>query len=180
MGRRCGLCNSTSGQGIKLHSFPKKPELVTLWKLACGYNESDVVRRVTICSNHFRLEDYDDTGKKLKTGAIPSFIKGRKHANALLPKAPHLLESGAYSEDFPELVELIKVEPKDVCNDMEETIQEENIEIKEEDYSEHIDIEFADQCIEYTIKYLKQCTETDLVNRIMLLENLKKDLPTFK
>ncbi|CAH0558145.1 unnamed protein product [Brassicogethes aeneus] len=83
-------------------------------------------------------------------------------------------------EDFPQPIESTKEVPTDFCDDMEELVPEENLEAIKKDSSKQIHIEFAEQCIDYAIKYLKQCSKTNLVNRIMFLEGLKKELPTFE
>ncbi|CAH0545791.1 unnamed protein product [Brassicogethes aeneus] len=66
---------------------------------------------------------------------------------------------------------------KEFCDDVKKI---DDLEMKEEDSGEQIYIEFAEQCLDYAIKYLKQCTKTHVVNQVMFLEKLKKDLPTYE
>ncbi|XP_075989893.1 uncharacterized protein LOC142985544 [Anticarsia gemmatalis] len=78
---RCSVQNctndtkrTTKSHGITFHMFPKEPNLRTAWIEALGMDDWEPKDRSTICSEHFRNEDFYETKRglrKIKGGAIP-------------------------------------------------------------------------------------------------------------
>ncbi|CAH0549639.1 unnamed protein product [Brassicogethes aeneus] len=181
MGKKCAVIGCDDKDSHR-HRFPnpkKSEDLFKKWIDLSGrlsfhsLNPELVYRSRRVCHRHFREEDRA-TNMYLKNGTIPML-----HLPAN-PATFNIMGANNSDEDFPQPIKLIKEESTDLCNDMEVIVSEESLKIKEGDSCNQIDVEFAEQCVEYAIKYLKQCSKTNLVNRIMFLENLKKDLTTFE
>ncbi|CAH0602435.1 unnamed protein product [Chrysodeixis includens] len=78
---RCSVqncCNdtkkTTKSHGITFHMFPKEPNLRSAWVEALGMADWEPKDRSTICSEHFRNEDFYETTRglrKIKNGAVP-------------------------------------------------------------------------------------------------------------
>ncbi|CAB3246540.1 unnamed protein product [Arctia plantaginis] len=65
---------TTKSHGITFHMFPKEPNLRTAWVEALGMADWEPKDRSTICSEHFRNEDFYQTKRglrKIKGGAVP-------------------------------------------------------------------------------------------------------------
>ncbi|KAM3955044.1 uncharacterized protein ACR2FA_011077, partial [Aphomia sociella] len=64
----------TKSQGITFHLFPKEANLRTAWVDALGMKDWEPKERSSVCSEHFRHDDFYDTRcglRKIKTGAVP-------------------------------------------------------------------------------------------------------------
>ena len=86
MTRKCAACGCNNSQyvkGISLHKFPKDLQLRRLWVFAMkreGFQPSD---SSSLCSEHFKAEDFEVGNKSwknrvhkfLKKGAVPSIFK---------------------------------------------------------------------------------------------------------
>ncbi|XP_048002777.1 zinc finger protein 724-like [Leguminivora glycinivorella] len=78
---RCSVQNcfndtkrTTKSHGITFHLFPKEPHLRTAWMEALGMSDWEPKDRSTICSEHFRNDDFYETRcglRKIKNGAVP-------------------------------------------------------------------------------------------------------------
>ncbi|XP_068627350.1 zinc finger protein 879-like [Battus philenor] len=78
---RCSVQNcsndtkrTTKSHGITFHMFPKEPNLRASWMEALGMIDWEPKDRSTVCSEHFRNEDFYQTKcglRKIKNGAIP-------------------------------------------------------------------------------------------------------------
>ncbi|XP_037301508.1 zinc finger protein 58-like [Manduca sexta] len=78
---RCSVQNcsndtkkTTKSHGITFHMFPKDPNLRAAWVEALGMTDWEPKDRSTICSEHFRKDDFYVTKgglRKIKDGAVP-------------------------------------------------------------------------------------------------------------
>ncbi|XP_023311267.1 uncharacterized protein LOC108910889 isoform X2 [Anoplophora glabripennis] len=79
------------------------------WKLACGFEKSDCVKTIVICSNHFKVEDYytrfigSYDKRKLKPNAVPSV--NVPHKEYISPNVEQLsaVEKKNESDEFSEV-----------------------------------------------------------------------------
>ncbi|CAG5001441.1 unnamed protein product [Parnassius apollo] len=82
---RCSVQNctndtkrTTKSHGITFHMFPKETNLRTAWIEALGVLDWEPRDRSTICSEHFRNEDFYQTKcglRKIKNGAVPVVLQ---------------------------------------------------------------------------------------------------------
>ncbi|KPJ07591.1 hypothetical protein RR48_11147 [Papilio machaon] len=82
---RCSVQNctndtkrTTKSDGITFHMFPREPSLRTKWIEALSIMDWEPKDRSTVCSEHFRSEDFYETKcglRKIKTGAVPVVIQ---------------------------------------------------------------------------------------------------------
>lgn len=55
--------------------FPKLKEVHKQWVQVCKINELDITSDTIVCSQHFKVEDFDESAwpkKKLLAGAVPT------------------------------------------------------------------------------------------------------------
>ncbi|KAJ8704942.1 hypothetical protein PYW08_012262 [Mythimna loreyi] len=81
---RCSVKNCTSDtrrnnkrNGVTFHMFPKQVNLRSAWVEALGIPDWEPKERSTICSEHFRKEDFYETKgglRRIKCGAVPIVI----------------------------------------------------------------------------------------------------------
>ncbi|XP_028300148.1 THAP domain-containing protein 6-like [Gouania willdenowi] len=79
-------CNSrftvqTRSHGITFHRFPRDGELRKQWETAIRQEGFCASPSSIICSEHFRQEDFDRTGQKvrIRPGAVPSVFRFPPH-----------------------------------------------------------------------------------------------------
>ncbi|KOB74366.1 Zinc finger protein [Operophtera brumata] len=75
---RCSVqncCNDTKrtnkSHGITFHLFPKEPTLRSAWMEALGMPDWTPKERSTICSEHFRNDDFYQTKKGMRKKKSP-------------------------------------------------------------------------------------------------------------
>ncbi|XP_060931803.1 THAP domain-containing protein 2-like [Limanda limanda] len=66
----------TRTRGITFHQFPKTGERRRMWEVALRGDRFAASDRTTLCSEHFRSEDFDRTGQtvRLRDGAVPTIL----------------------------------------------------------------------------------------------------------
>ncbi|XP_031767753.2 zinc finger protein 569-like isoform X2 [Galleria mellonella] len=85
----------TKSQGITFHLFPKEENLRTAWIEALGMKDWEPKERSSVCSEHFRDEDFYDTKcglRKIKNGAIPVIAQVCRICLAVNSKMYHLTD----------------------------------------------------------------------------------------
>ncbi|KAM9859031.1 THAP domain-containing protein 6-like [Aulostomus maculatus] len=73
--------NQSKSQGITFHRFPKKKELRRQWEVALRRKGFSASKCSVLCSQHFKLEDFDMTGQtvRLREGVKPSVFNFPAH-----------------------------------------------------------------------------------------------------
>ncbi|XP_060924593.1 THAP domain-containing protein 6-like [Limanda limanda] len=74
-------CLETRTRGITFHQFPKTGERRRMWEVALRRDRFAASDRTTLCSEHFRSEDFDRTGQtvRLKDGVVPTIFNFPAH-----------------------------------------------------------------------------------------------------
>ncbi|XP_037604679.1 THAP domain-containing protein 2 isoform X4 [Sebastes umbrosus] len=71
----------TKALGITFHKFPKAKELRLQWDTAVRREGFFTKKYAVVCSEHFRLEDFDSTGQtvRIRDGAVPIAVSFPTH-----------------------------------------------------------------------------------------------------
>lgn len=75
------LCkNNAKNTKVSFHIFPKNANIAKQWHIAIERKCAKTSVKMRICSAHFKITDFDNTGKlrKLKIGVIPSLFSFKK------------------------------------------------------------------------------------------------------
>ncbi|KPJ00464.1 Zinc finger protein 112-like [Papilio xuthus] len=93
---RCSVQNctndtkrTTKSHGITFHMFPREPSLRNKWIEALSIMDWEPKDRSTVCSEHFRSEDFYETKcglRKIKNGAIPILVQNSNEDSSAVLK----------------------------------------------------------------------------------------------